>query len=722
MHSDSGSDRFDNCIAELGGLAIPTFRLEFETDPQFRIENFLPTLETWLNNFPSDVRQDVKNLVVADLLFNEMELRFKAGQRFGTAEYELRFPAFASRIRLAISNLTRKYPDFIESHSIVALTRAQIDEDDGTGSENTFRHAGIGEHDRQIPQSLGPYVSIVPIKTGGFGAVCKAVDQRDQRVVALKFPRGGRLRRKSDLKTFVAEADKAMSLDHPGIVRTIAVEKADGLLAIVQEFIEGGDLKSTDNRPRSHREIVELIAMVADALDYAHRKGIYHRDLKPGNILVDVNGRPYIADFGLALDERDQLFSPSQRCGTTHYMAPELVAGLTRRVDGRSDIWSLGVIFYELLTNRKPFDGVTEEDVYDQIEHKDPRPPRQIDASIDRELQRICLKCLERQQRDRYSSADELADDLRHWMHRSLHVRQPSDQPKFVPKGLKSYTAEDAAFFLDLLPGPRDRYGLPDSIRFWKKRISNANDSESCVPIGVIFGPSGSGKSSYVKAGLMPQLPDDILSIYLEANQVDTETRLLRELRKRIPDIPANLSLPATMQGLALGQWLPAEKRKVLIVIDQFEQRLAMADDIAVSRLVKALRYCDGEVLQCLVLARDDFLMALSRFMDALEMDLKEGENAQAIDLFDRRHACKVLEKLGRAYDKLPTDPSGISEEQQRFLDVAIDQLIQDEHVICVHLTMFAEMFRHRPWTLLELDQVGGVSGTGEKFLEATFG
>ena len=270
-----------------------------------------------------------------------------------------------------------------------------------------------------------------------------------------------------------------------------------------------------------------------------------------------------------------------------------------------------------------------------------------------------------------------------------------------VPKGLRSYGSEDSDFFLQLLPGPRDRDDIPASIRFWRSRICEPVAEENRVPVGVIYGPSGSGKSSFVKAGLIPQVENNVADVFVEATQNDTEVRLIKSLRRRLPDIP-DLPLPDIFRGLVNGQW--NSKEKILIVLDQFEQRLSQGDSYDQSTLAKALRHCDGERLQCLLLIRDDFWLALTRFADALDMDLLEGQNSQDIDLFDRKHAKKVLVKLGQAYGRLPDEPIELNDDQVQFLDSAIDQLAVGSFVICVRLTLFAEMFKSRPWT------TGGIS------------
>lgn len=720
MNQDAPVGNKPSEFDELVDRACREFEFAFGRDPGFRIEQLLNSVPKFLDDIQALSRREAaQRAITAELIFVEMDMRRAAGQSYGADEYLSRFPEYGRAVRESLARQQKIVTQSRQSsHSMTADGQSGADDDD-------FEMQLQVEPPREVfvPRELGQYRDIVEIKAGGFGIVCRAVDRRDGRVVALKFPRHDNWSSPVQRKALMAEAHKAMLLDHPGIVRTYSIENSNGYLAIVQQFIDGSDLKASINQPRSQPEIARLIESIAGAMAHAHSQGIYHRDLKPSNILLDSQGHPFVTDFGLALHEREQIKSPKQRCGTAQYMPPEQAAGLTRLLDGRSDIWSLGVIFYELLTRRRPFEGVTVADVFEQIENKDPRPPRQIDPSIDRELQRICLKCLERQQRDRYPTADELAEDLRHWAQRTDATPQAVDKSsQIIPKGLRSYSAEDASYFLDLLPGPRDRDGVPGSIRFWKSRIVEPISPENRVPVGVIFGPSGSGKSSFVKAGLLPQLGSEVLTVYIEATQADTEVRLLKSLRQRLIGVPADVSLPQLLHGVSEGSWRPTGIRKVLIVIDQFEQRLSQLGDSEPSQLARALRYCDGQLLQCLLLTRDDFLMALSRFADALELDVREGENAQAIDLFDKRHARKVLANLGRAYGRLPAEPAALSEEQELFLAEAVDQLADHDQVICVHLALFAEMFREREWTPGELRQVGGVAGTGERFLEATFG
>jgi serine/threonine protein kinase/formylglycine-generating enzyme required for sulfatase activity len=612
-----------------------------------------------------------------------------------------------------------------------------------------------------MPQHIDRYRVERVLGKGGFGLVYLAYDDQLQRLVAIKVPHRNLISRPEDAQAYLGEARTVAHLDHPNIVPVYDAGSDEAHpVFIVSKYIEGITLaeRIRNNRP-SLLETVELTATVAETLHYAHRKGLVHRDIKPGNILLDSGGKPFVADFGLALREQDVGRGP-RSAGTPAYMSPEQANGEGHRVDGRSDIFSLGVVFYELLTGRKPFKGDSRAELLEQIASMEVRPPRQWDDAIPKELERICLKALSKRASDRYTTAKDMADDLRHFVEQATQedkqslrscvaaaaVRSatptatpvPSPMPtpisdssplKIVPKGLRSFDAHDADFFLELLPGPRDRDGLPDSIRFWKTRIEEM-DADNTFAVGLIYGPSGCGKSSLVKAGLLPRLSENAIAVYVEAAAAETETRLRNGLRKKCPALPATLGLKETLAALRRGQGIPAGQ-KVLIVLDQFEQWLhanSLTPTLSPRErakgegdLVQALRQCDGGRVQCIVLVRDDFWLAVSRFLRELEIRLVEGQNSALADLFDLSHAQRVLAAFGRAFGKLPDKSGETTKEQKDFLNQATIGLSQEGKVVSVRLALFAEMMKGKPWTPAALKEVGGAQGVGAAFLEETF-
>ena len=218
----------------------------------------------------------------------------------------------------------------------------------------------------------------------------------------------------------------------------------------------------------------------------------------------------------------------------------------------------------------------------------------------------------------------------------------------------------------------------------------------------------------------MPRLSADITPVYVEATPEETETRLLHGLRKLCPALEKNLSLKETLATLRRGQGIPVGK-KVLIVLDQFEQWLYAHKEESNTDLVQALRQCDGSRVQCIVMVRDDFWLAVSRFLRDLEVRLVEGENSALADLFDLDHARKVLSAFGRAFGKLPEASADTNQDQEKFLSKAIAGLTEEGKVICVRLSLFAEMMKGKTWTPATLKEVGGTQGVGVTFLEETF-
>ena len=275
---------------------------------------------------------------------------------------------------------------------------------------------------------LGDYELLEEIGRGGQGVVFRTRQKSLNRIVALKVIGLGQWATQAHLKRFRTEAEAAASLDHPCIVPIYEVGERDGQCYFSMKLVEGGQLDEVVKHTRiSIRQAAELVAKVARTVSYAHEHGILHRDIKPGNILLDAKGEPHLTDFGLArlVESESTVTRTLEVLGTPSYMAPEQAAGNNTKATGATDVYGLGAVLYQLLTGHPPFVGGTTYETIKLLLETEPRLPRLWNQKVDRDLSTICLKCLEKDPQRRYSSALALAEDLEHWLrHEPIQARR----------------------------------------------------------------------------------------------------------------------------------------------------------------------------------------------------------------------------------------------------------------------------------------------------------
>jgi serine/threonine protein kinase len=281
-----------------------------------------------------------------------------------------------------------------------------------------------------LPYAVPGYEILAELGRGGMGVVYQARQKSTDRVVALKMLLPGQLVETAAVQRLRAETEAIIALDHPHIVPVYDVGEREGRPYFTMRLLEGGSLAGSISRFRDEpRAVATFLATVARAVHHAHQRGLIHRDLKPGNILLDADGRPYVSDFGLVkhAEREGSLTESGAILGTPSYMAPEQASGQRGMVTTLVDVYSLGAILYELLTGQPPFREATAFQTLLDVMERAPIPPRVLNPKVDLDLATICLKCLAKNPAERYASAAALAEELERWLNgEPIRARPPS--------------------------------------------------------------------------------------------------------------------------------------------------------------------------------------------------------------------------------------------------------------------------------------------------------
>jgi eukaryotic-like serine/threonine-protein kinase len=342
--------------------------------------------------------EPLRSRLFEELLLSDLEFRTRDETTVDTSTYLSEYPDRVQQIRAVIERFWSE------------RARPRLEPQPGSASDE---HRAPSDAQRRPAEICGKYQLLGEIARGGMGVVYQAHDTRLQRTVALKMILDRNLASPDAVQRFYAEAEMAASLNHPGIVPIYDVGSHAGQHYYAMGYVEGPTLSAELHRRRfGIDEAAQLVRDLALAVSYAHEHGVVHRDLKPGNVLLPDHGQPQITDFGLAkrTDRTDPLTVAGQILGTPGYMAPEQAAGDTELSGPAVDIYALGAILYHLITGHPPFRTAFEALVC--VLEQDPVPPRAMQRRVPRDLNVICMKCLNKNPADRYGSARQLAEDL----------------------------------------------------------------------------------------------------------------------------------------------------------------------------------------------------------------------------------------------------------------------------------------------------------------------
>jgi predicted ATPase/predicted Ser/Thr protein kinase len=421
---------------------------------------------------------------------------------------------------------------------------------------------------RQMQLEFGDYELLEELGRGGQGVVYRARQKSLNRTVALKIIGLGQWASTPHLNRFRREAEAAASLEHPRIVPIYEIGEREGSCYFSMKFVDGGQLDAAlGGKPMSTRRAAELFVKIARTVQFAHERGILHRDIKPGNILLDKHGEPYLTDFGLArlIEQKSTVTNSFDVLGTPSYMPPEQAAGQAKELTPAADVYSLGAVFYQMLTGRAPFAGGTPYETIRLVVETEPRNPQLWNSKVDVHLATICLKCLEKDPQRRYPSARELAEDVERWLRREpIRARRSA----IFTRGKKRL----------------QRNNLPAQLSSFIGREAEIIEIKQLLAetrLLTLTGAGGCGKTRLalqVAADLLAEYPDGVWLVELApASDADLVTQLTAKALG-IPEQPRRALMETLVDRL--------RSKRLLLVLDNCEHLLDACATLA-SALLK---------------------------------------------------------------------------------------------------------------------------------------
>ena len=535
-----------------------------------------PLVEDYLRRFPELGSIQSPPL---ELIAEEYWARHKGCEPPSLDSYYARFPALAGELKSLLGSLAGES---------LADTTGNLDTDVRPAVPSKSLPQPLAKveprgasNEEALPDQVGRYRVLSQLGRGSFGTVYLGHDVELDREVAIKVPRPGRWTTPADLELFFGEARLSAQVRHPALVEVFDVgrDPACGCY-VVMEYVAGRPLSDVLlGEPIEPTRAVSWMAQVAEAVHCAHKVGLVHCDLKPANILLDRGERPHVADFGLTISESEQWTQAGVVRGSPAYMAPEQIRGEVHRFDGRTDLWALGVILYELLTGRRPFSGSNVTQLFDEIQHREPKPPRQITEAIPAALESICLKCLAKDVRERYTNGFDLAADLR-WAIDTVQPRSsqqaawpaPSAGVSRVPPSQVHSAFNRSAMALSNLPSANQASFIGRERELTELSAWFRDPDTQLV---TLLGPGGMGKTR-LAVQLARQLVQDRPGgcWFAELSECRTAADVAHAVARALHG-----SLPENEPPVQAVAHMLEYRAPLLLVLDNFEQAVSSAQE-----------------------------------------------------------------------------------------------------------------------------------------------